>query len=305
MHPKLTINAQIEDMKGAGITFDIISESAARSYIENNTYYFRIKAYAKNYEKYIGTAKEGQYINLDFAYLKDLSVIDAYLRRIILRMTLDVEHFLKVKMLADFQKVDEDGYEIVRELFRMQPKLQEKLENKNNTSTCNELVEKYKNDWAIWNIVEIMSFGQFNELYALFYNRNDFKESYANLLLPIKMIRNASAHNNCLINRLRPPYARNVTPRYDVRNELYQQIKVSRKAADKKLAHPAIHDFAVLLYLYSRIVPVSTRRFAYSELCELFNVRMLKHSNYYVKNDIIKSSYAFVVDIVNYYCNLN
>lgn len=305
MRPKLTINAQIEDMKDAGITFGIISESDARQYIENNTYYFRIKAYAKNYDKYIGTAKAGQYINLDFAYLKDLSIIDAYLRRIILRMTLDIEHFLKVKMLSDFQKVDEDGYEIVQELFKMQPELQEKLEGKDNSSTCNEIVEKYRNDWAIWNIAEVMSFGQFSELYALFYNRNDFKDSYANLILPIKMIRNASAHNNCLINRLRPPYTRNVTPRYDIRNELYQQVKISHKAADKKLAHPAIHDFIVLLYLYSRIVPSSTKMYAYSELNDLFNSRMPRHSDYYVKNDILKSSYRFTADVVNYYCNHN
>ena len=46
----------------------------------------------------------GLYISLDFAYLKELSTLDMYLREIILKMTIDIEHFLKVKMLNDLQK---------------------------------------------------------------------------------------------------------------------------------------------------------------------------------------------------------
>ena len=304
MRPKLTIPAQIKDMKAAGITFEAVSENEAKRFLEYNTYYFKIKAYAKNYEKYTQTAKKGQYINLDFGYLKDLSTIDSHLRKIILEMTLDLEHFLKVKMLADFQKVDEDGYDIVRELLKMQPGQKGAIEEKSNTSTCSELIAKYNNEWAIWNIVEVMSFGQFVHLYQLFYARNKFenKEFYANMLLPIKMIRNAAAHNNCLINRLRPPHSREITPCSELRYELTHYINLSQKTADKKLVHPAIHDFAALLYVYSRIVPDSTKERVLRELKGLFGNRMLKNREYYIKNEVLKSSYDFVNKIVNYYC---
>jgi len=123
MRPKLTIPGQIKDMKEAGITFDIVSEIEASRYLDNKTYYFRIKAYAKNYEKYKSGEKMGLYINLDFAYLIDLSEIDALLRDLSLKMTTTLEHYLKVKLLSDFNTTYEDGYEIIQELFNMQPEL--------------------------------------------------------------------------------------------------------------------------------------------------------------------------------------
>jgi len=238
---------------------------------------------------------------LDFAYLKELSTIDAYLRRVILVMTLELEHFLKVKMLADFQKVDEDGYDIIHEFFKMRPDLKDDIERKSNTSTCNEIIKKYRDYWAIWNIVEVMSLGQFSDLYGLFYLRNKSDKSYSNMLLPVNMIRNAAAHNNCLINRLRPPYSREVTPCYELKYELSQYVKLKQNVSDKRLKHPAIHDFAALLYLYHRVVPDPTRKQTYGELDKLFNVRMLKRKEYFAKNEVVKSSYNYVADIVNYY----
>jgi len=301
VRPKLTIPAQVKDMKEAGITFDIVSEAEATRFLENSTYYFRIKAYAKNYEKYSSPEKSGRYINLDFAFLRELSTIDAYLRRNILVMAQDLEHFLKVKMLADFQKVDEDGYEIVQELFKMRPDLKDDIERKANTSTCNEIIKKYKDEWAIWNIVEVMSLGQFSDLYGLFYLRNKIDNSYKNMLLPVNMIRNAAAHNNCLINRLRPPYSRLITPSRELKYELSEYVGLSQKTSDKRLIHPAIHDFAALLYLYHRVTPDTTRRHVYNDLYELFNNRMLKRKEYFEKNEVIKSSYSYVAEIVNFY----
>jgi len=290
-------------MKEAGITFDIVSEADARRYLDSYSYYFRLKAYAKNYEKYTSTDKHGQYINLDFAYLMDLSDIDASLRDLVLRMSSTLEFYLKVKMISDFNTTDEDGYEIVQELFRMQPELKSKIEeDKSNTSTSNELIAKYKNEWAIWNIVEVLSFGQFSELYALFYNRNDFGEVYLSLIHPVRMIRNAAAHNNCLINRLRPPYSRSNSPSYLLRSELMQNVGLSKKSLDNKLVHPVFHDFAALLFLFSKIVPESARERSYNEMNDLFYNRMLRNKEYYAKNNIIESCYNFVMKIIAHYC---
>jgi hypothetical protein len=292
-------------MKDAGITFNLTPEVEASRYLDKNTYYFRIKAYAKNYEKYSTEEKQGLYINLDFAYLIDLSEIDFKLRELSLKMTTTLEHYLKVKLLSDFNTTHEDGYEIVQELFKMQPDLKEKIEDeeKNNTSTCNELIAKYKNDWAIWNIVEVLSLGRLVDLYALFYNRNTFQESYKNMLHPVRTLRNASAHGNCLINRLRPPFSRNITPSYDLRAELMQEVGLSKKSIDKKLVHPIIHDFSTVLYLYSRIVPDPERSSIFLEINDLFSSRMLLNRDYYFKHDAIESSYRFVKQIVDYYCS--
>ena len=59
---KLNIDEQIEDMKSKGITFDIVNEEAAANFLKYRNYYFKIKAYARDYETYRTTAKAGQYI---------------------------------------------------------------------------------------------------------------------------------------------------------------------------------------------------------------------------------------------------
>ena len=50
MRKKLTVNEQIEHMKSKGIQFNIISEKDAENYLNENTYYFKLKAYAKMFE---------------------------------------------------------------------------------------------------------------------------------------------------------------------------------------------------------------------------------------------------------------
>ena len=133
--PKLSIPQQIKNMGGKGIKFSICNEIDARVFLAEHNYYFKLKAYAHNFEQYTDPEKQGKYVNVDFAYLKDLSTIDAQFRKIILTMCIDLEHFLKVRMLSHFNMVDEDGYEIVQELFRMQPGLKAEIEQKENTST--------------------------------------------------------------------------------------------------------------------------------------------------------------------------
>ena len=304
MRVKLSIHEQIKDMNDAGIKFDIMSESEAKRFIENDSYYFRIKAYAKNYEKYSDTLKKGQYINLDFAYLVDLLHIDSLLRKCIMEMSLDLEYYLRVKMLADFQKVDEDGYEIVQSLFSMQPSIQDSIEDRGNTSLCSDLISKYKENWSIWNIVEVLSFGQFIHLYSLFYSRNSFKDSYINLLLPVNKIRNASAHGNCLINHFRPPFTAVISPSYELRNDIMQHTGVTKVALDKRLAHPAIHDFAALLYLYKHVVPFSLRLASGNMLKTLFYTRILENQSYYEKNEVLLACYDFARKIVDFYIDI-
>ena len=98
MKNKLTIDEQIADLNEKGIGFKIMNEEAAKKFLRYNNYYFKLKSYASNYPV---NPKDNKYVNLEFAYLVELSKIDMYFRKIILGMCLDVEHVLKTRMLYD------------------------------------------------------------------------------------------------------------------------------------------------------------------------------------------------------------
>jgi len=169
---KLTIDEQIEHMKNKGIMFNIVDEKSAKEFLTYNNYYFKIKSYAKNYEKQLCGKNKGKYINLEFAYLQDLSTIDMYLRKFIIRMSLDIEHYLKVQLLRDFMNnSEENGYNIVNDFLYENEYVKDNIIKKGKNSACTDLVNKYTGKFAIWNIVEVLSFGDFIKLYEIYYNK--------------------------------------------------------------------------------------------------------------------------------------
>ena len=109
--PKLTIEQQVEHLKKKGVKFELCSEEQAVSFLKNSTFFFKVKAFDKNYTV---NPQNGQYLNLDFAYLMELSTLDMHVRRLILHATLDIEHYLKVWLIREISEdPSEDGYDIV------------------------------------------------------------------------------------------------------------------------------------------------------------------------------------------------
>ena len=296
---KLPIPGQIEHMKKKGIKFEKMSEADASRFLQNNNYYFKLKAYCKNYGKNVN----GEYQDLDFAYLVDLSTIDMHLRKFIIKVSLDVEHFLKVKLLRDFLlDGSEDGYEIVEEFFQMHPEIKREVIEKGKSSYCADMIEHYKDSFSIWNIVEVLSFGHFAMLYDWFYTRHPMKDSMTNMLLPIKSLRNAAAHNNCLINKMSPPYSLEIEPNQKVNRFVSGIPGISGKTRQKKMANPVVHDFVVLLYTFDRVVTSEkTKEKTYQELKELFDIRITKHKDYYYSNAGLVSSYEFMKKVVDFF----
>ena len=60
---KLNVLQQVEHMKSKGIRFNIEDEKYATEYLSNNTYYFKLKAYEKLYNKSPTGENAGKYIN--------------------------------------------------------------------------------------------------------------------------------------------------------------------------------------------------------------------------------------------------
>ncbi len=304
--PKLTTSEIINHMKRQGIRFEIASEQEAYTFLTQNTYYFKIKAYKKIYDVYSeNSEKRGQYINLDFAYLRELSTIDAAFRKFIIKASLDIEHFLKVQLLRHFDSNEkEDGYNIVNKYFERYG-VKGEIAQRNNSYVCSGLIEKYKDDFAIWNIVEVLTFKQFIDLYELYFREYPCKESMVNMLMPIKFLRNAAAHNNCLLNRLKDfpedgRITKEIQPNKKVMKFVSEIKSISALVRNSKLQNHVIHDFVTLIYVHERIVTSDrTKEHFHAELQELIE-RFFKHKEYFEKNQLIMSYWIFLKKVVDF-----
>ena len=305
---KLLVEEQIKYMKvESGIDFNIINEEEAKHFLTYNNYYFKIKAYAKNYEKYCKGDLAGKYINLEFAYLVELSILDMYFRRFIIKMTLDIEHYLKTMLLRDFNNnSDEDGYNIVSSLYLKYPYIKDNIHNKGNHSACTDLVSKYRDDFAIWNIVEVLSFGDFIKLYEMYYKKYSTSGSMENFLWSVKFIRNAAAHNNCLINSLRIPYSSNIRPNKQINTFISKIDGISTSTRIKRMKNPVIHDFVVSLYVFNNVVTsANIKKNTMVELNDFMETRMVVNKKYFMENQVLTSSYNFIKIIVDYFYSLS
>lgn len=87
--PWLTASEQIGHLKSRGVHFSLMSEDDARAYLEKNSNYFRLRAYRLGFPKVEEGNRKGEYANLDFKMLVDLSIVDMLLRYEMLPLTLD------------------------------------------------------------------------------------------------------------------------------------------------------------------------------------------------------------------------
>lgn len=305
---KLTIEQQVEYMRDeSGIQFNIVTEDEAVTFLRDNSYYFKVKAFAKNYEKYTEGKNSGKYINLEFAYLQELSTLDMYFRRLILKMTLDIEHYLKTQLLRDSsQNTKEDGYTIIEEFYKRYPYVKEKEEWIDQNSASSDLFTKYKDNFAIWNIVEVLSFGDFTKLYSMYYNKYNTKGSMEKHLWSVRFLRNAAAHNNCLLNTLRTPYSKKIRPNHRVLNFISGIDGISRESRKDKMKNPVIHDFVVSLYVFNNVVTSEgIKRHAMLELKDSVDNRMVRGKEYFQENQLIVSYYGFLKIIIDYFYELS
>lgn len=294
---KLSTLEQIDHMKLKGIKFNIIDEQKAIQFLEFNNYYFKLKSYAKNYEKYLRGEECGKYLNLEFAYLVELSTLDLHLRKFIIKLCLDIEHHLKLKLVRDCcNNTLEDGYSIIEEFLRHNPNIKSDLEYKTTTynTVTHDLLVKFKDKLAIWNIVEVLTFGDFKKLYTKYYEKYPSNDSLIHFIWSVNFLRNAAAHNNCLLNSLKKPYSR-VERNKAITPILSRNKNIKPDDRVKKMSNPIISDFIITLYVFRESVQSEAiKEKTIKELLDLLDNRALRNKDYFKNNPWIKSSYNFI-----------
>ena len=215
-------------------------------------------------------------------------------------MTLDIEHCLKIRLLnAVENNPEEDGYRLIQKFLAQDPNFTslKKIHSHKSSDYCKDLIEKYYPFFPTWVFIELISFGELAHLCEFYHKMYGEQIADRILLNSVRDIRNASAHSNCLINRLTPG---NNNAHISIVNRIKKIKSIGEKTRDKKLSNKCLYDFVCLLYAYDEIVPnATTKRIRYKELNDFFTDRMVKNKDWFSKNDTIASSYRFAKKVLD------
>ncbi len=314
--PKLTPEQLVEKMKEKNIRCELKSEDEEAEYLKMHNNYFRTASYRKNYEKYREGNNIGKYIDLDFSYLSELATIDMHLRFIVIKMCLDIEHSLKVKLLSDITVNDnEDGYSIVSDFLSRNKYILNDIFYKARSTYVGDLINKYfifktgnsesaanafdecEINCPIWAFMEIITFGDFTRLYSFYYEAYPDMQNYSGVLNSVKSLRNACAHNNCLIHNLRKG---GTFPTKKISAFISKISSISKSERKSALSARAVYELTALVYLYNEVVFEPVKEHRLCELADFINGRMIRHADYFQNQDIIKSSYRFFKKVVDF-----
>lgn len=312
--PQLTPEEQLIHLREKGVKFNFFSESDAVEYLSKNNNYFKLRAYRESFPKYIGGEKDDTYIDLDFAMLKDLAIIDMRLRYVLLLMSLDIEHFEKVRLLKYISESSNDGYDIVNRYFSDLKKIDDddssykpyalimnQIHRNKDSDYCGGIIKKYDGHYPVWVFVEIIPFGSFISFLKYcgeFFNEKDFIDDFY-LLKDVKRLRNAAAHNNCLIHNLLPNTTNHKT-NFKVNRFLSNpKFGISKNVRIRKMSNSAINDIVTLIYAHVNIVSSSGNLQAQENSLRSVIERCYKHIDYYKGNDTILTAFDFLKKVVD------
>lgn len=306
---KLTVAEQVRHLREKGVQFHIIDEAAAQVYLEENSNYFKLASYRKNYQKHPGGPKEGQYVRLEFAYLVDLAEIDRELRYLILQMALDIEHHVKMALLKLVENSAEDGYTIVRNFeesldARQREILHGEIARNRNNTYCGDLVRKYEHEMPIWVFVELIPFGRLISLYKFCgerFQRRDMQTMFY-CLRDCRELRNAAAHSNCVLNDLKHGGARRPSVLVSAELENIETLSITLKRS--RMGNERIRQIITLLYMYRTTVTSMKMEEQIVKHFEELLRRMHVHADFYDSNQLIQFTFGFLEIIIdNWFLN--
>lgn len=264
--PFLTSQQLVERLKAQGVTFRLCSETEATRYLDNENNYLRTASYRKLYPRQLEGGHIGDYINLDFGSLMALSSLDRQLREVFLAISVDVEHFARVKILRQALAKGEDGYAVVRDFYtslnhKREHSIKGDLAKRSRDdgerdAYAGDLIAHYHDDMPVWVLIEVIEFGTLLTFYKFcagrWYDAKMEQEHY--VLKSVKALRNAAAHNHCVINGFAPGTP---APDYHTNALITEALNAAgmrrTKSRRAKLANLRVAQMAATLYALNAI----------------------------------------------------
>lgn len=315
LRPMMKISEMVPYLKEKNIKFEIMPELEAEKYLRNNNNYYNVTAYKHNFERYfIDGEFVDKFIDLDFAYLKDLAIIDHRSRLVLFKMIIDIEHYLKIRILNLIENIDEeDGYKIVNMYLekdfndeKFPKKVHKSIRNKVTSEYYQKIFTKYDLDGdtkieniPIWEFLEIITFGELVNFYEFFAKEYELKNEIKNvfILREIVKLRNAVAHNSCVLCDL-DKKDNNFAPDYKIVNYL-NNCEIRKETRANKLSNSRIRQITYTLYMFNEIVTSTGVKINVTkDINNLFYERIILHKEYYNNNELLKSIYAYFDKII-------
>lgn len=297
----INVEEQLLRLKNKGIQFNIYNLEDAKSYLLKNNNYFKISSFRFNFNKYQNGKNKGKYMNLDFAHLKDLSIIDMRLRYEIIHMLLDIEHYAKVKILNFIESTGCDDYKIVVDYFESlseywKSALRTEIKRNETNPYCRGILNKYSDKIPVYAFLEIVSLGtliNFYEFVSRLFNSREMIDDVF-LLKDIKQLRNAVAHNNVILFNMGENDAI-----FSVNNKINKKLnKISHKRRNKQFKNERMRQ--IITMLYSHTVFVTSTGIKNRSKLNLTKIteRMYHNINLYKQNENIKPAFDFIKDSI-------
>ncbi len=320
--PMMKISEMVPYLKNKNIKFEIITEAEAEKYLRDNNNYYNLTSYKHNFERYFIDGKFiDKYINLDFAYLKDLAIIDYRVRLLLFKIIINIEHYLKIRILNLIENIlEEDGYKIVNLYLekdfndeKFPKKVHNSIFKKVGSEYYNKIFSKYDIDKdkkldniPIWEFLEIITFGELVNFYEFFSKEYKLKNELKNvfILRDIVKLRNAVAHNSCVLCDL-DRKDNTYNPDYKIINYL-NNCKIKKETRDNKLSNSRIRQITYTLYMFNEVVTsLGIKKNIANEINNLFYKRIIIHKEYYNNNELLKSIYSYFDKIIQNQYNVN
>ena len=314
LKPMMSIDDMIISLKAKNIKFNYISEDEVKNYLMFNNSYYNVLSYEGNFMKYPSPAGkyEGMFIDLDFAYLKDMSIIDLRVRFLLLDMILDIEHYLKLRILNMMYAIEqEDGYRVVNLYlendYNNEKRLHSSIRKKAFNSYYRKMFsdidmddDKKLEDIPIWDFLEIATLGELVDFYDFFTKEYDLKidKEYVHILRDIVRLRNAAGHNTNVLTDLgesdKPQRPHMHVIRY------LDRCGIRLRARYKRLSNSKIRQITYTLYMFNKIVTSEgVKKKINKKINYLFYKRIPKNKDYYKNNDLLKSIYYYFDKIIS------
>ena len=312
LKPMMNIDDMIISLKTKNIKFNYINEDEVKNYLMFNNSYYNVLSYEGNFERYyINGVFVDRYIDLDFAYLKDMSIIDLRVRFLLLDMILDIEHYLKLRILNMMYAIDqEDGYRVVNLYLENDYNIEKRLHSSIRKKAFNSYYrkmffdidmddDKKLEDIPIWDFLEIATMGELVDFYDFFTREYNLKEEnkYIYILKEIVKLRNAAGHNTNVLTDLGES---DKPQRFSVEIIDYlDRCRIRPRARNKKMSNSRIRQITYTLYMFNKIVTSEgVKKKINKKINYLFYKRIPKNKDYYKNNDLLKSIYYYFNKII-------